>query len=428
MDIRRLFCKTLPAVAAAVFMVSAGLIFTVKYVHTAAELLPYFDNTPADNRRLFYINFYIPFVFCFLSLYGCLFLKGFFLRGICLIAGFTTAVIASYVLSDVFTVNLCIYSAYVLIAAASFPLPKNCIVSILAIICFSVFLVHPSFLGPAYGNLNYFSPSPDQMMLIVLYMVLLAAAMASVRYLAEKNSDSESAIAHLNLVGTKMLLFNHRLQEYVKDSGEEAVKKDRLRFTSDLHDSSGYVFTNIIAITDAALSWPSMEMQKMQETFKLIQNQARNGLNRTREILHMIRGLHDPAPGSIETIYEMKAILEEVTDIKVAIEIGNMNYNHNPDVNRALTRIIQEAFTNSIRHGKASRILINFWEFPNSLEMTVRDNGVGAQNIVKGIGLAGMEERLEKIKGTLEVSSPADGGFCLKVSIPLLTIRGDTNG
>ncbi|GHT64299.1 hypothetical protein FACS1894110_03660 [Spirochaetia bacterium] len=134
----------------------------------------------------------------------------------------------------------------------------------------------------------------------------------------------------------------------------------------------------------------------------------------------MIRGIQDPSPGSIETIYEMKAILEEVTDIKVSIETGNMKYNHNPDVNRALTRIIQEAFTNSIRHGKASRILINFWEFPDSLEMTVRDNGMGAQNIVKGIGLAGMEERLEKLNGTLEVSSPADGGFCLKVTIPLL--------
>jgi signal transduction histidine kinase len=423
MNVRHLFCKTLPAAAAAFFMVSAGIIFTLKYVHAAAELLPYFDNIPADNCRLFYLNFYIPFAFCFLSLCGCLFLKGFFLRGICLVAGFTTAVIAGYVLSDLFTVNLCIYSAYVLIGAAAFDPPGNYCVSGFAIICFIIFLFRPPFLGPAYGNLSYFIPSADQVILLVLYMSLLAAAMFSIRYLAEKYNDSESAIAHLNQVGTKMLLFNHRLQEYVKDSGEEAVKKDRLRFTSDLHDSSGYVFTNIIAITDAALSWPSMEMQKMQETFKLIQNQARNGLNRTREILHMIRGLQDPAPGSIDTIYEMKAILEEVTDIKVDIETGNMRYNYDSDVNRALTRIIQEAFTNSIRHGKASRILINFWEFPDSLEMTVRDNGMGAQNIVRGIGLAGMEERLEKLNGTLEVSSPADGGFCLKVTIPLVTAK-----
>ncbi|GHT77980.1 hypothetical protein FACS1894130_03760 [Spirochaetia bacterium] len=89
-------------------------------------------------------------------------------------------------------------------------------------------------------------------------------------------------------------------------------------------------------------------------------------------------------------------------------------------MDRVITRIVQEAFTNSVRHGQASRIVIDFWEHPNSLAMTVRDNGIGAQQIVKGIGLAGMEERVDQVGGTLEVSSPEDGGFCLKVVIPLL--------
>jgi signal transduction histidine kinase len=55
--------------------------------------------------------------------------------------------------------------------------------------------------------------------------------------------------------------------------------------------------------------------------------------------------------------------------------------------------------------------------------MTVTDNGVGAANIVKGIGLAGMEERLESVGGTLSVSSPQEGGFRLKIAIPLIYIK-----
>ena len=157
----------------------------------------------------------------------------------------------------------------------------------------------------------------------------------------------------------------------------------------------------------------------MQDTFQLIQNQAREGLKTTRETLHMIREIQDPGSGSIETIYEMKSIFEEVTGIQVAIETGNIKFDYGTAVNRSLVRIIQEAFTNSVRHGKASRILIHFWEFPGRLEMLLRDNGIGAQNIVKGIGLAGMEERLASLGGTLEVSSPEDGGFSLKIAIPL---------
>jgi hypothetical protein len=53
-----------------------------------------------------------------------------------------------------------------------------------------------------------------------------------------------------------------------------------------LHDSCGYVFTNIIAITDAAISCGRMQTRKMQDTFQLIQSQAREGLKRTRETLY----------------------------------------------------------------------------------------------------------------------------------------------
>jgi signal transduction histidine kinase len=55
--------------------------------------------------------------------------------------------------------------------------------------------------------------------------------------------------------------------------------------------------------------------------------------------------------------------------------------------------------------------------------MLVSDNGIGAQNVVKGIGLAGMEERLAMVGGTLEISSPEDGGFRLRVEIPLVEMQ-----
>jgi signal transduction histidine kinase len=133
----------------------------------------------------------------------------------------------------------------------------------------------------------------------------------------------------------------------------------------------------------------------------------------------MIRELQDPVSGSIDTVYQMKAIFEEVTGIKVDIESGNMKHDYGQGINMALTRIIQEAFTNSIRHGQATHIRIQFWDFPGYLSMTVADNGIGARHIVKGIGLAGMEERLASLGGTLSVSSPEDGGFRLRVVIPL---------
>jgi signal transduction histidine kinase len=369
---------------------------------------------------LFYINFYIPFGVAALALYGCLLFSGFYFRGFCLAVGFAAVIIAGYVLEDLFTINLWLYSAYVSVSAAAFTPPKNYCISGTAIALFLAVLYHPRFLGYSVGGLPFFVPDFSQVTIMALCMICFASAMASIRFLTDRYVNSEATVIHLNSVGAKMLLFNHRLQEYVRNFGEEAVKKDRIRFTSELHDSCGYVFTNIIAVTDAAMSFPNMETEKVRGTLFLIQGQAREGLQQTRSILHRIRELQDPISDSIDEIYKMKSIFEEVTGIAVEIESGNMKHDYGWTVNTVLTRIVQESFTNSVRHGQANRILIHFWEFPGRLTMTVSDNGIGARHIVKGIGLAGMEERLAAIGGTLDISSPEDGGFRLKISIPLV--------
>ena len=238
MDARRLFCRTIPAVIVSVFIISAGAFFAVKYSR-ASTIAGFFETNEADNRLLFFLNFYIPLAVCLAAVFGCLYGSGFIFRGISLVIGFAAAVITGYVLDDLFTIHICIYSAYVLMTSVAFTPPANYITSGAAIFCFVLFLFHPPFMGLAQTGLRFTNYPANQIVLLVLYMALLAAAMAMIRYLAEKYTDSEAEVAHLNQVGIKMTLFNHRLQEYTRSYGEEAVKKDRLRFTSELHDSCG---------------------------------------------------------------------------------------------------------------------------------------------------------------------------------------------
>jgi signal transduction histidine kinase len=419
MNIPRHFGRFVPVLSAAAFFLAAGLMFSLKYADPALDLPLYFDAAESSNRLLFFINFYVPYILCVFAAYGCFFGRGFLLRLFCLLAGFAAAVISGYVLEDILTIKLCLYSAFIIIMAFSFP--KGLAFSLFSAAAFCLLLFHPPFLGAALGPEAFIQPEIPQIILLACYLCTLAFFSASIRLLVEKLKNGEETIGHLNLVGTQMLLFNHRLQEYAKNFGEEAVKKDRLRFTSDLHDSCGYVFTNIIAISDAAISCDPMDGARLSETLHLIQGQAREGLKKTRETLHMIREIQDPSSNGVETLYQMKNIFEEVTGINVELEVGNMKWDYGPTVNSIIARIVQEAFTNSIRHGKASRVQIQFWEFPRSLTMTVTDNGIGAKQIVKGIGLAGMEERLAAVGGSLSVSSA--NGFRLKVEIPLIAME-----
>jgi signal transduction histidine kinase len=405
--------------SAFLFLLGACTIFTIKYTLSDTVLPLYFDTVKAINRKFFIINFYVPLGIYCASLGGCWVWKKTLPKLLCTLVSLAAAIITGYVLEDVLTIHLCIYSIFIIIIGNSFDLPLNCWLSGISIPVFIAFLFHPPFLGLSLTGSGFKNPDVPHTAVMFLYLFCFAGFVNLARYLRDKYIQDEATISHLNAVGTNMLLFNHRLQEYVKNSGEEAAKQERLKFTSELHDNCGYVFTNIIAITDAAISCGDMETWRMQDTFQLIQSQAREGLKRTRETLHMIRELQDPVSGSIDGIYEMRRIFQDVTGIKVDIESGNMKFNYGPTVNRTLNRIVQEAFTNSVRHGQSTRILIHLWEYQGTLSMTVRDNGIGAKNIVKGIGLAGMEERLAAIGGALAVSSPEDGGFQIKVDIPL---------
>ncbi|MDR3248171.1 MAG: histidine kinase [Treponema sp.] len=423
MDIKRVYCKFVPLAAALLLVATAAQVFFLKYVYKYPRLPLVFDGEAALNRVFFLLNFYIPLVVYAGILAGLIFFSGFIIKGFFLIIGFSFAILPGYILPDLFIINLCLYSAYLLVTAFSFSMPVNCIIPGASILLFVLFQYHPAFLGSYPVGGSFINPELMEIIPAVVFMILLSFTAILYRLFIYKYIHASSTIEHLNYIGAKMLLFNHRLQELVKNKGGELIKQERLRFTRELHDSCGYAFTNIIAVTDAAVSCGDMGTANTQEIFQRIRKLAAEGLKETRAVVHLIREIEDPYSKSIDMIYQLKTIFEEVTGIKVEIEWGNIKNDYGQFINNVLVKIVQESFTNSIRHGHATRVSIQFWELPGSLSMTVTDNGIGASVVVKGIGLAGMEERLNSLGGDLTITSPVEGGFRLTVTIPLIDIE-----
>ena len=428
MDRRKKAAKALPLVLAGIFIIIALSAFIAGYKNLDSVDLPVYNKIPEENSLFFYLNFYIPFFLFVLLLTASLLSRPEFLKYIFSILSLVFAILSCYILSDLFTIKFNIYAAQVIIIASIFSLQKSIMLNSIYIILFVVFLFHPSFLGTGTGSFTFNSvPSFLETLIFAVLLAGLASITACCNFLFNENLVSEDTVEHLNSIITQLTVFNLRLQEYAKTSSEEAIKTDRLRFTSDLHNKCGYVFTIIITLTEAAISFGEHIPEKVETTLQKIRKQAREGLQQTRETLYMIRDIQEPWTRSIDTIYQMKSIFEDVTGIKVDIEVGNIRFSYGKTINKALARILQEAFTNSVRHGKATHILIHFWEFPDTLTMTVTDNGIGAKIIIKRIGLAGMEERLAEIGGNMEVSSPEEGGFRIRVKIPINTVSDDQN-
>jgi signal transduction histidine kinase len=90
----------------------------------------------------------------------------------------------------------------------------------------------------------------------------------------------------------------------------------------------------------------------------------------------------------------------------------------------ATFRILQEALTNSVRHGKPDRIRITIHAPKDHfIEVAVTDNGAGftyaPDGARAGFGLLSMRERAEKVGGSVEVETAPGEGTTIRAKIPL---------
>lgn len=221
-------------------------------------------------------------------------------------------------------------------------------------------------------------------------------------------------------VNKQLSTFNNSLQSYIRDYGVESAETERKRITREMHDANGYHFTNIIALMNAAISSGNKEWSVVEDILHTTLNQAHEGLMDSRRVLHELRDTFNMAGYSsiYREIYQITRIFQDCTGIEIVVHWGNLSNGYKNAQIIAISRIIQECLVNSVKHGHATNVKISFWESENILSLVVEDNGQGSKNIVKGIGLSGMEERLSPFGGKLKYGNQ-DIGFIIMIEVPI---------
>jgi signal transduction histidine kinase len=80
--------------------------------------------------------------------------------------------------------------------------------------------------------------------------------------------------------------------------------------------------------------------------------------------------------------------------------------------------VVAEALANVLKHASASTVHIDLSTGGGVVQLVIHDDGVGGADPRRGSGLIGLEDRVDAVEGTLEISSPVGGGTSLLVSIP----------
>ncbi len=318
-----------------------------------------------------------------------------------------------YPLGNYIGIELILYSSLIIEISFYLSFPGNLIVQ--SIIFFLFILTQGDV---SAWQLNISRVSIHDLIATTVYSLTIITVSLMLKQSTAKGIEKTKKIIHLDSAITQLTDANIGFQSYVKTLEMQTLIEERKRVSREIHDTVGYVLTNIIMMMEAAALLPNEKKTKRNEILLTAKGQAQKGLAETRAALRHLRNERIVKTYGTNMIKELVSVFQQATGIEIQVEYGNLAGFTNDRIDAIIFRTIQEGMTNAFRHGMATVIRINFWISGKKLRVSIHDNGIGSKEIVDGIGVAGMRERISGIGGTIDIRN-VDDGFKIDVEIPL---------
>ncbi len=189
------------------------------------------------------------------------------------------------------------------------------------------------------------------------------------------------------------------------------IKEQTLRNISwELHDNIGQLLT-----------LAKIQLQKIEHSdTKELHNNLTNILNEVRALSKVTN------PDYISQITLEDALKLEINRfnrlnyIESSLEIKGNSLLINSKAEIIIFRILQEFFSNTIKHSKATKltVIVEYDNIKNRLIIEAYDNGKGfdtSTNFDMGVGLLNMKKRASLIQADIKLSSKIDIGTNLRI-------------
>jgi len=200
-------------------------------------------------------------------------------------------------------------------------------------------------------------------------------------------------------------------------------EEERATIAREIHDDLGQSLTAL----KMDISWmknnPEMDAEAKTAKFEMMLDLTDSTIQTVKRIATELR------PGILDDLGLVPAIEWQASEfqnrfkVQCNVAINKSDVIIKDEISIAVFRIFQETLTNVARHSSANKVEVklNFYD-ENKLVMEIADNGVGIDeeqiNSPKSLGLFGMRERVNILKGEMEIIGEHEKGTTVKVTIP----------
>ncbi|TMA40563.1 MAG: hypothetical protein E6J81_19745 [Deltaproteobacteria bacterium] len=227
------------------------------------------------------------------------------------------------------------------------------------------------------------------------------------------------------------------LEDYLDDAGEAALARAYELGRRAVVDGLGVL--EMAALHHEALRASVLRLDALEARAKAVEAAQAFFLSRleeVRDLLDRIEGelrrlSHELRPTMLDDLGLLPALqfLAEGVAKRTGLSVEVRGSTHGrlpPAVETALYRIAQEALTNAVRHAHPAHVKIQLQREARAVRCSVSDDGVGFDAATAlehrggpGLGLVGIRERLDPLRGRLQITSPPGRGTRVHVAVPL---------
>jgi signal transduction histidine kinase len=233
-------------------------------------------------------------------------------------------------------------------------------------------------------------------------------------YLTEKRrrgqfTDADQTIIETLAAHAAVAVENARLLER---SRELTIVEERNRLARELHDAVNQTLFSVALAAETAAMLVDEQPERAKEQMAAVRELARAAMDEMRSLIFELRPAELETDGLGPTLEKHVQVLKRIygPEIELAVE-GDRPLD--PELEREVFRIAQEALGNALKHAEANRLNVRL-QLDRRIVLSVSDNGSGfdpaGAQARRRLGLVSMRERAEALGGELTIeSTPGEG-------------------
>jgi signal transduction histidine kinase len=218
--------------------------------------------------------------------------------------------------------------------------------------------------------------------------------------------------------------------ELARDEEERrAILAERGRIARELHDVLAHNLSVMVVQAGAARRILERDPDTAADAAELIRTTGREALSELRNLLGTV---HREEGEPLEGVPSLKGIGPLVrrareAGLTVKLNVEGEAVELPTGIDLTAYRVVQEALTNTLKHGGEARAEVTVRYEPWEVVVEVEDDGVGANgngqlsNTGGGHGLVGMRERVSVYGGLLQAGPRPGGGFAVRARLPRMS-------